>query len=266
MNAYCEASLNFFAVDGPIPRIQKINNARLFPDGSLEEAGFQLLKHKSAVGDWTDLGEIEDIHYDEIEAIAKQVTGCDWVLFFPAIIRNPEQVKASSDFAPIQFAHSDYTEKYFETLLTPGQRYHRIAMGYAERAGFRDEDISLVKRVVTLQFWRNTGVSKPDYPLCFGDARTFNRERLLPIAVDEYGGLETKFESFAIAPPEDNEYHWYTYPELRPDEVVMFRAYDSDRVEAGSPFWTPHSAFADPTGTDLPPRQSIEMRAICLFR
>ena len=49
-------------------------------------------------------------------------------------------------------------------------------------------------------------------------------------------------------------------------EVVIFRAYDSDRVAAGGPFWTPHTAFLDPTvGPDAPPRISVEMRAICLF-
>ena len=50
------------------------------------------------------------------------------------------------------------------------------------------------------------------------------------------------------------------------DEVVVFRAYDSERAEAGQPFWTPHSAFIDPVaGPDAPTRESIEMRAICLF-
>ena len=47
---------------------------------------------------------------------------------------------------------------------------------------------------------------------------------------------------------------------------VAFRAYDSDRVAKGEPFWTPHSAFVDPTvPADAPARESLEMRAICLF-
>ena len=51
------------------------------------------------------------------------------------------------------------------------------------------------------------------------------------------------------------------------DEVVLFRAYDSDRAQQGLPFWTPHTAFADPTaGDDAPARQSVELRAICMFR
>ena len=67
-------------------------------------------------------------------------------------------------------------------------------------------------------------------------------------------------------PAEPTERRWYTFPSMTRDEVVMFRAFDSDLVDRGEPFWTPHSAFRDPTaGDDAPPRASIEMRAICLF-
>ena len=76
------------------------------------------------------------------------------------------------------------------------------------------------------------------------------------------------FESFALIATEDaSEHRWTTFPEMVPDEVVVFRAYDSDRVGTDQPFWTPHTAFRDPnTGPDAPPRESLEMRAICLFR
>ena len=266
MTRYCEASLNFVGAEGPVPRMQTIYDARHITHCSIDDCGFQLVEHHSTVRDWSDTDEIDAVHYDEVTGLAKNMTGCDWVLFFPAIVRNPRQVKASADFAPIQFAHSDYTEKYYDTLLTPGQAYHKIAMQFAERAGFSESDIGDVKRVLTLQLWRNTGAESPDYPLCFGDTRSFMRDRLIPVPVDEYGGLETRFESFAIAPPAGDEYHWYTYPQLQSHEVVMFRAYDSDRVRAGLPFWTPHTAFFDPTVENAPPRQSIEMRAICLFK
>jgi hypothetical protein len=53
---------------------------------------------------------------------------------------------------------------------------------------------------------------------------------------------------------------------MRPDEVVVFRTFDSDRVSRGETFWTPHSAFSDPTvAPRQPSRRSIELRATCLF-
>ena len=41
---------------------------------------------------------------------------------------------------------------------------------------------------------------------------------------------------------------------------------DRTSLATGEPFWTPHAAFVDPTaGPAAPPRQSVELRAICLL-
>ena len=82
----------------------------------------------------------------------------------------------------------------------------------------------------------------------------------------EYGGVKTEFDSFVSQPPENGVHAWYTYPEMSVDEVVVFRAFDSERVASGEPFWTLHTAFRDPTRPDdAPGRESIETRGVCLF-
>jgi hypothetical protein len=49
--------------------------------------------------------------------------------------------------------------------------------------------------------------------------------------------------------------------------VVAFRTYDTELVERGETWFTPHSAFRDPdVGIGRPARSSIELRAICLYR
>ena len=113
----------------------------------------------------------------------------------------------------------------------------------------------------------HVGAPDVDYPLCFCDARSVRREELTPIRVAEYGGLKTEFDAFAVSAPTEGRTHdWYVFPDMTPDEVVAFRAYDSDRVERGEPFWTPHVSFRDPNRDDAAaPRTSMEMRAICLF-
>jgi hypothetical protein len=129
------------------------------------------------------------------------------------------------------------------------------------------DDVEKARRILTLQFWRNIGPAVMDYPLCFCDSRSVTRDELSPILVAEYGGLTTQFEAFAVNPPKNDAHKWYTFPAMKPDEVVVFRAFDSDRVTSGKPFWTPHSAFLDPTApAPAPARESIEMRAICLFK
>ena len=50
------------------------------------------------------------------------------------------------------------------------------------------------------------------------------------------------------------------------DEVIAFRTYDSLCEREGRPFWTPHSAFVDPNAPEAArPRESLEMRVLCLF-
>ena len=166
-----------------------------------------------------------------------------------------------------ELVHSDYTESYRAMIEDPAHPYHHILEPSMRRAGVTGAEIRQAQRILTLQLWRNVGAPNVDYPLCFCDARTVARTELVPIRVSEYGGLKTEFDAFAVLPPSGDQPHaWYVFPNMTPDEVVVFRAYDSDRAAAGEPFWTPHVSFRDPNqGADAIPRTSLEMRAICLF-
>ncbi len=61
-----------------------------------------------------------------------------------------------------------------------------------------------------------------------------------------------------------NPHHrWIYFPEMRRDEAVVFKVYDSDKNRAR---FTAHTSFADPaTPPSAAPRQSIEMRAFAFF-
>ena len=85
--------------------------------------------------------------------------------------------------------------------------------------------------------------------------------------VSNYAGGGFDFDTLAICSPDPvSRHHWYTYPGMTRDEVVAFRTYDSERMDKGEAFWTPHSAFADPEVVPgAPARRSIELRATCLF-
>jgi hypothetical protein len=86
--------------------------------------------------------------------------------------------------------------------------------------------------------------------------------------VSDYAGSGIDFEALAVLGPiEPSSYRWYAFPELRPDEVVVFRTYDTELVERGETWFTPHSAFRDPdVEIGRPARSSVELRAICLYR
>ena len=135
-----------------------------------------------------------------------------------------------------------------------------------ERNGLTGDDVAGAKRIVMLQLWRNLGAPKPDLPVAWCDARTVGRDELVPFRYTGYVAGADPFDAVAIAAPDDPGRHrWYTFPALTADEVVVFRTYDTEMVPAGTSYFTPHSAFVDPTvGPDAPPRFSIELRIVCL--
>ncbi|MGB0113347.1 MAG: CmcJ/NvfI family oxidoreductase, partial [Ilumatobacteraceae bacterium] len=169
---------------------------------------------------------------------------------------------------PISFVHSDFAAGYDQLVRSSFVRPEREgAIRALERNGVTPEEVERASRLVILQFWRNVGPAKMDFPLGFCDARTVTPADTRPIPVSDYAGSGVDFNALAVlAPTEPDQYRWHAFPELRPDETVAFRTYDTDLVERGETWFTPHSAFRDPdVQVGQPARSSIELRAICLF-
>lgn len=269
MTFYCQAEISYFAEPEPVSILTDIRNGR---DETLrwQENGFQLIDHQSAITDWEDRDALMSVHNDELASIAKAQTGCDAVIFFLPLFRKSKNIDRGIEDAeqgPILGAHSDYAEDYHRMLSTPGHPYLSFLKHSMKRYAIDEGRIRNASRVITLQFWRSIGPQRMDYPLAFCDAQTVRRERLLAIRLERVAGAESDFDFMSLMPPgADDAYAWYTFPDMTKNEVVLFRAFDSDRVTSGAPFWTPHTAFRDPhVPDDTPGRESLEMRAICLF-
>ncbi len=268
MQAYCRTSLTYLKQGMPVCVDVDVVNARTTnPTMTWDTSGFELIYHQSAITNWFDADQIEALYYTEIERLVQEICKCDHVLFYPAVTRSPEKEKQHADFKPIQLAHSDYTESYREMISNPYHPYRKILRPTLESKEISVSAPADAKRILTLQFWRNIGEPLVDYPMAFCDCRSVSRDELTDIPVPQYGGLETDFHALALQPPEiEGKHDWYCFPEMTATELVLFRAYDSDRVNQGKPFWTPHTAFLDPNApADAPRRMSIEMRAICIF-
>ena len=136
-------------------------------------------------------------------------------------------------------------------------------MGYVL---FGNTELCEASRILVLQFWRSVGPSVMDLPIAFCDAQTVPVEDVFPIHVPNYADSGEPFDTFGVVCGVKGQHAWYTFPEMRANEVVAFRTYDSACVEFGQPFWTPHSAFLDPINQGAPPRYSIEVRATCVYR
>ncbi len=57
---------------------------------------------------------------------------------------------------------------------------------------------------MVLQFWRNTGPTRPDYPLAFCAADGVGADRVVREMLPEYGGLRVDSQFYAVRPPSDS--------------------------------------------------------------
>ncbi len=272
MGVFCTATLNFAARGGDVMADSvetDIHDARQADLPGWQSCGFELVDHRSAVSAWGDDDEVAELHHREMEELAREMTGCEIALVSNHIKRGPDQVARHQDLGPITFVHSDFAAGYDQLVrqsyVAPDPERAGLLRSL-ERNGVTGDDVLAARRLVILQFWRNLGPAKMDLPLAWCDARTVTPDDTRPIPVSDYAGSGVDFDALAIlGPTDDSSYRWYAYPELLADEVVAFRTFDSDLVERGETWFTPHSAFRDPD-VELgdPPRSSIELRAICL--
>lgn len=271
---FCRAALNFVprepaggAIEAEAVDID-IRDGRTAGLPGWQECGFELVAHRSAVPSWDDEDAVSSVHHAEMEALAQAMTGCDHALVTGHIRRSPEAAARHGDLAPITFVHSDFAAGYDRLVASsyrvPGNPGTTAALA---RHGLTADDVEGASRMVILQFWRNIGPTKMDLPLAFCDIRTIGIDDARAFTVHDYAGSGIDFEALAVLPPDPpGSAGWYVFPELRDDEVVAFRTYDTELVRDGGVHFTPHSAFRDPdVPLGRPARSSIELRATCLY-
>ncbi len=146
---YCEASLIYSAgMEGQAVDV-RIHDGRA-AQGSLEfeDCGFTLLEHRSKVEDWTDATHVQAIHNPEIDELATEITGCDRAIVYPALVRSPQAAREVADYAPIQFAHSDYTDDYRAMIEDPKRPYGAFLRPLLQEAGLSQKDLARAERLL----------------------------------------------------------------------------------------------------------------------
>jgi hypothetical protein len=268
---FCRARMNYVSRGGfgesVEPTEVTVYDGRRAALPGWQTCGFELRKHASALDDWSDDVQIERVHYAEISAFARSLTGCDHALVSGHIKRDPEQAAKHPDLGPIEFVHSDFAKSYGQRMRDFYRDGSDEATKALARSSITANAVAEARRIAIVQFWRNIGPAKMDRPIAFCDARTVKAAELRTLPVHNYAGGGFFFETLAVIAPRDASAHrWHAFPDMQRDEVVVFRTFDSDRVARGETFWTPHSAFADPAvAPGRPSRRSIDLRATCLF-
>jgi hypothetical protein len=229
------------------PHTVQIRDARpILSRVSLDQEGFGLVRHRSAVRDFHDEAEVKAVYYPEAARLLAELTGADRVHVFDTTVRR--RVPGADDRVsgaprqPVPRVHVDHTER------SGPQRVCDLLPDEADRL--------LRGRVQVINLWRPIRGPLRDMPLAVADARSVQPGQLVPSdLVYEHRIGETYSVTY------DAAHRWYYVPGMQTDEVLLLKCYDS--MTDGRARFAPHTAFADPTApADAPPRESIELRAL----
>jgi hypothetical protein len=223
-------------------------NARRWPETafSLDRQGFLFRRHNTAVVDFYDPAEVEQVYFPEIEALLKQATGAEKVVTFDHTLRVGPARHRKGQREPVRRVHNDYT-------LKSGPQRVRDLLPAAEA------EERLKHRFAIINIWRPIRGPVEEAPLAVADARSIAPGDL--IATDLLYPDRTG-ETYSIA--YNPAHRWFYFPEMRREEVLFLKVYDS--ATDGRARFAAHTAFDDPTGPRLPvARESIETRSLVFF-
>jgi len=235
-------------VDASAPYTVRVHDGRaIVRDLSLDDQGFVLTRHNSAVADFYDDDEVRAVYYPEIERLVKDATGASKVVIFDHTRRIDGATNADGQAGPtgVRRVHNDYTAK-------SGPRRVRYLLE-ADEAERRSKG-----RFAQINVWRPIRGPVRRAPLALADAQSIAARDLGPgdlVYTDRVGEIY----HLAYAPSQ----RWYHAPRMTPDEVLLIKGWDS--LDDGRAQFTPHSAF-ELAGTDetTPPRESIEVRTLVI--
>jgi hypothetical protein len=221
----------------------RIHNARLAPV-EFGSHGFTLVRHTTDV-DFSDAEQVRSRYHPEVCRIVQQLTGAREVFAFMGILRGGDEDLGGG---PALSAHVDFNE---------------VALrGWA--AKFAPERAAEMqhRRLVNVNVWRGVNPVRT-MPLAVCDARTIERSDCMTVRFGEGTTASMGGEPGGLNMAYNPRHRWYYYPDMQPDEVLVFRLFDT-----ADPLWhvTAHSAFVDPTADPAAPkRKSFEIRTLAVF-
>ena len=213
----------------------------------LDVNGFEFVDHPTGVADFFDPEELASVYYPEIQKLVAECSGARRVEIFDHTLRSGDADTRKEKLVrePVKSAHNDYTE------VSGPRRVREL---------FSDEADDLLKhRFSIIQVWRAIRNPIQADPLTICDSRS--------VSTDDFLSAERRYphrvgETYRMAFNPSHE--WYYFPQMRRDEALVFKVFDSDTTISGR--FTPHTSFTDPTSPpDAPARESIEMRALAFF-
>ena len=225
----------------------EVQNARTYtPRPALDREGVELVGFTDTPEDEHDATELTEDFYPKVEKLVAERTCATRVHAFDHNLRSSDKsaTEGTSVLAPVWLVHNDYTE-------TSGPQRVRDLLG-------EEADDLIGRRFAVINCWKPIHGTAFDAPLAVCDAQTIHSSDRVETDL-RYPDRTGEIYSFSYS----EEHRWFYYPEMKRDEVMIFRTLDSDM----DPFVpTLHSAFDHPTCIEsAPSRESIETRVLCFY-
>jgi hypothetical protein len=216
---------------------------------SLDRQGFTLVDHHASV-DYSaeDLAPIADVYLAEVAAKLKALSGADLVVAQGTglLKRHAERANIKGAIGPSRWAHMDYTEyaahKWVEWI-----------------EGWQNMKLRHYPHFVIYQTWRCVSPPPQDNTLVLCDASTIPAKNLIVFDAcmrKPYDAPGNQFESQLCK--YDPGLRWYYFPNMTPDELIVFKSFDSNRERDAQPLH--NSADIPGLPANCVPRASIEAR------
>ncbi len=238
---------------------------------NLDTNGFVLSTHRSAVTDFYDKEQVDRIYPGEVVDIVRSLTGATRVALQGWMVRTSGDLsrhqRPTAGYThkggvqpPAGEAHVDFTPACADRLARSIYQQH-----FPEGKGY--------SRFIASSLWRAFSEPPQDVPLALCDARSVGRDEGVPNTLFVVDQLPDEQTMLGPMPNEDTamaasifqyrpDHHWWYFPNMTRDEVVLLKFHDSDATRA---LRTPHTAFHDPSFPGAKPRESIEFRTIAFF-
>lgn len=223
-------------------------DGRQWPEAiALDVHGFELRQHRLPAIDFLDDACVRRLYYPAMADLAQHCTGATRIHIFDHTVRHgdPDVRRATGLKPPARGVHNDYTH-------------------WSARKRVRDllpdeADDLLRRRFAIVQAWRPIGRPIESDPIAIADARTVTADDLVPVPRTAPGRIGETWR--ALYSP---RHQFFYYPRMAPDEVLLFKVYDS--ATDGRARYTLHTAFEMPDAlATAAPRHSCEMRLLAFY-
>jgi hypothetical protein len=232
-----------------VSRAVRIANGRDRADSfTLDNAGFALVRHQTAVKDFYDQVQLDEIYAAEIGELVQSLTGASRIVPFDHTFRtDSDEIRQARQVRDaVALVHNDYTDR------SARQRVRDLLPA--------DEVENLLsRRFAIYNVWRSVGGIVDTTPLAMCDARSISETSLVPMerrAKDRIGEMQQA--TF------DPDHRWYYFARMDRNEALAFKTFDSPQDERARR--SLHTAFENPLASaGAQPRESIETRVFAFF-